>query len=410
MKTLYSYIISIALSLVFVNTLNAQETILSSIAYGSDKDSIQISDYTTGSLTHLIVIPSDDCDDCSQYYSSYQQEKDRWLQDFNLHVTMIAKRNQGLASVESQVDLLETLYGLDVLLWTTSMSNSLTLLVNEKLSDPKLINGLLTVEEVDSELQNLNTQEEANSFFDQHLLQCLTDLNQCDESNLLVYTCGEIEINEFVYTEVSAYNLSYFLRESSGGQHVFLYDEQSQSDKLLLDYTARQCDTLTLYSVLTSQYQTFIVDDYSCNEGVESLSLNLPFACEQNTENFTLISDQGTNAGLIPLFDEAAVYSRLNCHYEDSILTMGEEENCPVDKPDDLSMLRIYPNPTNGVFSINAGWVKVEVIGLFSLDGKRIEVIKDSNNMIDITHLASGMYVVGIEKNSRASYHKIVKY
>ena len=66
---------------------------------------------------------------------------------------------------------------------------------------------------------------------------------------------------------------------------------------------------------------------------------------------------------------------------------------------------RIYPNPTNGVFYIDVN--SNEVVSIFNIAGQLVKTVnvKTGTNAIDITNLASGLYIV----KTKTSGHKVIK-
>ncbi|MBK9413270.1 MAG: T9SS type A sorting domain-containing protein [Bacteroidetes bacterium] len=56
--------------------------------------------------------------------------------------------------------------------------------------------------------------------------------------------------------------------------------------------------------------------------------------------------------------------------------------------------LSVYPNPSNGVFSISTDFVQIKSCKLFSLDGKMIQSFHVSNfSKVDIGDLSPGVYI-----------------
>ena len=388
-----------------------QETLLNSMVYGSDKDSILLVDYVNGEYNHLILFQTEDCVDCSAYYSQYRQVSDQWSEQFNLVITIIAPRISNQASIESQVESYELESGLNVLVSDASQASSQKeLIVTSKMRDVVSFQSYLEVDDIEKELQSLLEPTPNQFILDKHVLQCLEDLEVCSDKTKLLYTSGEVKVNDRIYTEVLVSNQKYALRESHDGRQVYLYHSDDLQEYLLLDYSGRQCDTITLYSVMTETMQSHRVSEYTCVNGIESWVLELPFDCDQELRTLTLTYGQGTNAGLIPLYDEAAVYTALLCQYEDTVLTMGDTEDCPIDKASQLSQLLIYPNPTQGNLIIDSGIQPIQLKGIYSIDGKLIFTLSGSSDEIDLTDLPQGIYLLAIEQNLRTIYHKIVKY
>ncbi|MES2748741.1 MAG: T9SS type A sorting domain-containing protein [Bacteroidota bacterium] len=80
----------------------------------------------------------------------------------------------------------------------------------------------------------------------------------------------------------------------------------------------------------------------------------------------------------------------------------------------DLNTLSIYPNPSNGIFTINSGNFPIEKIEVYDVTGKIINVennVQMSNNssVLDLTHVATGLYFVRITSNNQKTVKRILK-
>jgi len=403
----------VILLLLIANALSSQTIDLDQILHGSDKDSISLRDYVTGGDNHLLILPPTDCDDCLSYYSEYRQAADTWAEDYNLQITILPERSSETSQVTLQVANQEQQSGLDVLLRGPSGTPSTTarlILLQANGTQVKEFSQFISAEAMSAEIAAyLNANNSNRSLLKSQTLQCLTDLSLCDQTSILLATKGSQQKNENIYTEVWTEAESYLLRESDDGRQVYLYSEQDEQEYLLLDFTARQCDTLELYSVMTQTIHQLEVLDYTYVNGLESWTLNRTLGCDQSEQYLTLHYGLGTNAGLIPYYDDSIVYTQLNCQYTDDILTYGNEEECPIDKPDELSQLLIFPNPTDGRLTVDSGWKDVLIVSLYTIDGRRLPLNQVDNNTLDLTRLPQGMYLLGVEKDARLTYYKVIK-
>lgn len=70
-----------------------------------------------------------------------------------------------------------------------------------------------------------------------------------------------------------------------------------------------------------------------------------------------------------------------------------------------LNTISIYPNPTNSLINLSK---EVEKLTIFNLIGKQIMEISNSN-VIDISSLSIGVYILSIENDGQRSFQKIIK-
>lgn len=83
-----------------------------------------------------------------------------------------------------------------------------------------------------------------------------------------------------------------------------------------------------------------------------------------------------------------------------------------VEKIDELK-INVYPNPATNILQI--GLVQVDVntnIRLYDVNGKVILAVQptDLNTSLNISHLASGMYILEVQNSKEISRKKILKY
>ena len=82
-----------------------------------------------------------------------------------------------------------------------------------------------------------------------------------------------------------------------------------------------------------------------------------------------------------------------------SIITINESEFISLALSDiEISEIKIYPNPTNGLIYIDAENLKGFEYSILDASGKKIIVNKLISNTIDISQLASGFYIVRLSK------------
>lgn len=74
--------------------------------------------------------------------------------------------------------------------------------------------------------------------------------------------------------------------------------------------------------------------------------------------------------------------------------------------------IKLFPNPTTGILTIETGELKIQSIEIIDVYGKKISthhLINSSSNQIDISHFSAGIYFVKIETDKGQVVKKVVK-
>jgi Secretion system C-terminal sorting domain len=85
---------------------------------------------------------------------------------------------------------------------------------------------------------------------------------------------------------------------------------------------------------------------------------------------------------------------------------------CPVILPDSSNLdkkIAVFPNPTEGVFTIKHQGSKIQSIWIFNYLGQLVREILNDRTVVDLTDLAAGWYFLRIETNLETVTTKIVK-
>ena len=105
-------------------------------------------------------------------------------------------------------------------------------------------------------------------------------------------------------------------------------------------------------------------------------------------------------------FVESASY-----RYEPITIGSGGEVN--VVEKQCLASLKVYPNPTTGELRIENGEWRIEGIEVYDIFGKKLSQISNLksqiSNLIDISHLQSGIYFIKIKTENQTLTKKIIK-
>lgn len=93
--------------------------------------------------------------------------------------------------------------------------------------------------------------------------------------------------------------------------------------------------------------------------------------------------------------------------YLDDILLTGDQSTA-INELNLANAISIYPNPTNGIFSIEAD--KIKSIEITSITGEVIEhlVVNKNITTIDLTSFSSGIYFAKIVTDKGSAIKKII--
>jgi hypothetical protein len=82
----------------------------------------------------------------------------------------------------------------------------------------------------------------------------------------------------------------------------------------------------------------------------------------------------------------------------------GIEEN-------EVSNVRIYPNPTTGQLSIEKGQLTIDSVDIFDIYGRKLShySLLNTQYSIDISHLPAGVYFLRIHTNKEIVNKKVIK-
>lgn len=100
------------------------------------------------------------------------------------------------------------------------------------------------------------------------------------------------------------------------------------------------------------------------------------------------------------------------------ILYDGIDNDCDPSTLDDGSLglinekkkhFEVYPNPTKGMIFIKGDVSKLTAANVYSLVGKHLIKIENNFNLIDISHLSSGIYWISLNSENGNTTYKIIK-
>jgi len=74
----------------------------------------------------------------------------------------------------------------------------------------------------------------------------------------------------------------------------------------------------------------------------------------------------------------------------------------------ELENVYVYPNPTSGMVKID-GLVNNDILKIFDMQGKSIQLNSSNNNEIDLSKVENGVYFLSITRNEKQYYFKIIR-
>ncbi len=208
-------------------------------------------------------------------------------------------------------------------------------------------------------------------------------LSQCDNqssSNLNVTTCNDYVLNGVVYNTTGNYSQT-FTNNANCDSTVFL----NLTINPINTGITQSGNTLTAISTGVT-YQWLSCPLYTPIIG----ETNQSFVANSNGSYAVAVSWNGCS-------DTSLCY----------------EVNAMSIKNTNLISLNISPNPTNGILSITSNQLlKDAKVSIQNMNGQTVyieENITKSNFILDINHLASGVYILEFTNNQQKGFFKIVK-
>lgn len=90
-------------------------------------------------------------------------------------------------------------------------------------------------------------------------------------------------------------------------------------------------------------------------------------------------------------------------------MIVSATQSLGVDNNDFASKLVVYPNPSNGIFTITAD-TDINKVDVMDLMGRTVKTVRPSNDgQIDISELAAGNYLLKISGDTAVGFKKVVK-
>lgn len=190
-----------------------------------------------------------------------------------------------------------------------------------------------------------------------------------------------------------------YLREDSLAQKVFLYEPGTNpAEKVLYDFTLNVGDTINQNVTLGLEVVILDIDTIYFADSIPRRK----YVLDNNTD---YIEGVGGNTGIgQPLAYGIGVGTSLYCYSEDGmepfgscnydLVTVSERDNSPI---------RIYPNPSQSFFYIDADRQMKGL--LFDISGR--EVLKFDSKKVSVDDLHPGVYLVRFD-GEQSSVSKLI--
>lgn len=153
---------------------------------------------------------------------------------------------------------------------------------------------------------------------------------------------------------------------------------------------------------------------YTVNNMVVSFQIT-GTGCNSFLWDFGNGNTSGINAAPIVTYATAGTYSAcLQCNSQPSScvtcknITVPGSPGVGIDTHDKLKEVKIYPNPGNGMLTIESDALEINVIKVVDLLGETLVEIKDSDKTtLDLRALSKGIYIVELQTGSGRHQQKI---
>ncbi len=267
------------------------------------------------------------------------------------------------------------------------------------------LSGQISAGQVDAICEELGWNSRPQ-YFDSSILECITISPDCDQE-LLGYTSDVLALSSQLYFEYTLDNQAHLIGYDSISNVMLYLESETNEAHVLYPFGKRVCDSINLYDTQRKQNRVAQITEYYCADEIEYWVTDLEMECTNTF--FTIRSDYGSNAGLIPIYSDSKVASLLECRFENEELVYSRVDKCNPEKPQLLNQLKIYPNPVTSEMIIDAGLRQASIADLRDVKGRALPFDSLDGNVFDVSHLPGGIYFLGVEIEGFTQYHKIIK-
>jgi hypothetical protein len=98
-------------------------------------------------------------------------------------------------------------------------------------------------------------------------------------------------------------------------------------------------------------------------------------------------------------------------HGCDSVIILTLTITTSIIEVETNSTLQIYPNPTKGQLTMDNGQLTMEYVEIYDISGRKLQTIKvlETSKVLDVSHLANGIYLIKVKTKQGETMRKIVK-
>lgn len=402
----------VLLGLMLTSSLLGQLQLIDQYIYKSDTDSIRVGDYLDPTKNEILLIYPSSCEGCLLDILAYEPLMQRWDVDYDLAMTILIQPDQWQFTTASLIHQVELNTEFEVFLINGDFDSTSSHLYSKSLKYQSVIPQFLNEENLQPYLDSMLSAESIqDDLLGSNVLQCAVDVSNCDEPDtVFMHINNLVEIGTYDYTELVSISNQYLIRLDAINRDLYYYNPVDNIEHLLYSLDGFICDSIKIYSVSEDKYLDGIITDY-WNEGDDEYwATDIDIQCQDSDDPLIISTQYGTNAGLVPQFENGMATSQLLCHYEASRLEYGDLADCPSDKIDQLSQLRVYPNPVGDMLFVEAGIHTIDHIAMFNIRGQVIIADTDYDGPIIMSGLSSGVYFLAVTSEGKLTRYRVIKY
>lgn len=227
---------------------------------------------------------------------------------------------------------------------------------------------------------------------------------------------GDTTLNNVLYKKIlraddslhSDWYLSGFIREDTVAQKVYLFNNHTESDQLLYNFSLEKGDSILIWDGLTfAKIDTVLYEPFGDSKDT------LKQICFNKGCTHKWIKGIGSSRGVLNglnTIKTVGAYYYLVCYYENETLVyhnpdyktcFPDNSNVSILNTEMEKSIEVYPNPVKDVISIsNPHDIKIEKIEIFDFSGivaKKWDKWEPRETILKIESFKPGIYLLKIE-------------